>query len=111
MKAKTKAEVLGALKRWEVACKRTDAASEMAKKLFGANIDSPMLNALWMNFEDFTDEIARYVGDEAGWLHWYYGENDMGANGLEASASLGRATRKISSIEDLARLLMQGAKK
>ena len=47
--------------------------------------------------DDYTDQLAHRISDDADWLQWYCGDNDMGAKGLEVS-SYSRTLRQLATV-------------
>jgi len=58
-------------------------------------------------FDAYTDVLCVALGDPTNvWLSWYWMENDMGANGMQAGYD--GKLRKIKNVRDLLRLIEQG---
>ena len=93
---------LSALRRWHEAVtvseKEIDALIEI-----GFRPEARLFEAINNALEALTNATAQIVGDESGWLDWYWLDCRMGRNPLEAGLS--DDLRKICTLDDLIWLL------
>jgi hypothetical protein len=89
---------LKALQVWEQVTKAVDKQLADFEKLFGF-VESPFTDAIFRMQSEYTDAVAKNVGDASDWLNWYQFDNDMGAKGYEAG--FGDDMREIKTLEDL----------
>jgi len=89
---------LKAMQVWEQVTKAVDKQFGDFEKLFGF-VESPFTDALFRMQSEYTEAVAKNVGDASDWLNWYQFDNDMGAKGYEAGIEGG--TREIKTLEDL----------
>ena len=89
---------LKALQVWEQVTKAVDKQFGDFEKLFGF-VESPFTDALFRMQSEYTEAVAKNVGDDSDWLNWYQFENAMGAKGYEAG--IVGDMREIKTLEDL----------
>ena len=89
---------LKALQVWEQVTKAVDTQLDDFEKLFGF-VESPFTDALFRMQSEYTEAVAKNVGDASDWLNWYQFDNDMGAKGYEAG--IVGDMREIKTLEDL----------
>lgn len=89
---------LKALRVWEQVTKAVDKQLSDLEMLFGFT-ESPFLDAIFRMQSEYTESVAKNVGDTSDWLNWYQAENDMGAKGYDAG--FGEDMREIKTLEDL----------
>lgn len=78
-------EKLKLLEAWKSAWYDWNTEYTQFTRLTGATIDRcALLNSGWKMFEAYTKATSALVGDDAGWLSWFYLENEMGSKGLRA---------------------------
>lgn len=66
---------------------RHDALTKLMDSIttvLGLEVESPLHEAMWGTFDDYTKTLASLLGDESGWLGWYQSENEMGTKGMAA---------------------------
>lgn len=89
---------LKALQVWEQTTKAVDKQLNGFEQLFGFT-ESPFIDAIFRMQSEYTDAVAKSVGDASGWLNWYQFDNGMGAKDLKAGIE--GDMREIKTIEDL----------
>ena len=67
--------------------------------------DSRAHDAIYGMIARYTNVVGYLTGDCFGWLEWYWLENKMGANEMEAKASHWRKRQKIKNLDSLCRLI------
>lgn len=103
----THKQIIAMLAPWVERHAAIDAAFEPLMAGNYMSVDSPLFDAVWITFDRYTDALELLVGDKFGWLHWYQGENGMGASKLGASPRAGAPLRAIKSLSDLAWLIVE----
>lgn len=89
---------LKALQVWEQVTKAVDKQLYDFEKLFGV-IDAPFTDAIYRMQSEYTDAVAKNVGDASDWLNWYQFDNNMGEKC--SAAGNGDNMREIKTLEDL----------
>lgn len=89
---------LKALQVWEQVTKAVDKQFGDFEKLFGF-VESPFTDALFRMQLEYTEAVAKTVGDEDECMMWYQFDNDMGAKCLKAGIE--GDMREIKTMEDL----------
>ena len=93
------------LANWAEKRSRIDAEYTKLKCLFGADPECSPVRAMYDTFGQYTEVLAKLVGDEDGWLDWYSWENDNGAAKLKAKASNWKESKPIVTTDDLLSLI------
>jgi hypothetical protein len=76
------ASALALLTAWQA---RHDALQKLMTSItavLGLEVESPLLEAMWSTFDDYTKTLAALLGDHSDWMGWYQSENEMGAKGM-----------------------------
>ncbi len=83
--------------------------SEMNDKIYDI-FESPLPDVCWESFDLYTDTLSKLLNDnsEDTWLSWFAYENDMGTKEYDAGYD---DIKPIKTIEDLADLIIEGAKR
>lgn len=103
----THEEIIAALTTWSQINHRLKAGLDPLSPYL--SIENPLHEGIWAMSQAYTDQVARSVGDEFGWLNWYQLENDMGAKGYGARYAGGDVLmREIRNPRDLAWLIAGG---
>lgn len=89
------------LKQWENDYKLLSESWDHLEKSIGAEHDSPLGRATWGLFDNYTDSIAKLVGDKSDWLVWYCWCNAMGKNHGGVKLSANDFPMLVGSLEDL----------
>lgn len=89
---------LKALQVWEQVTKAVDKQLGDFEKLFGV-AESLFTDAVCQMMYEYTEAVAKNVGDDSDWLNWYQFENGMGKKCL--SAGYDDDMREIKTLEDL----------
>ncbi len=84
--------------------KELDTLFDKMSDLLGTTIDSPLGEAVWRLFDDYTTEIEAKIGDSNSFLSWYIYDNRCGEGNLEAAVN-GEQGKKISNVKRLAHLI------
>jgi hypothetical protein len=74
-----------------------------AEEAAGLDVEGAIMEAFWRTHGIALDAIAREVGDNDGWVQWFYWDNEMGAMGLEAG--LVEDMQPVRTLADLRRLI------
>ena len=98
-------QVAAMLVPWLARHKALGAAFEPLEAYF--SVENPIWDAAWLTFDDYTDALAKLVGDEFDWLQWWQTECGMGAKEGEASPRKGVPVRKIRNLSGLAWLIVE----
>ncbi len=93
------------LKQWDEQLRIVDAFGDDLEKMFGCIADSRAHDVIYGVIARYTNVVGYLTGDRFGWLEWYWLENKMGANEMEAKASHWRKRQKIKNLDSLCRLI------
>jgi len=105
-------EIAAELNQWKMTIESMDKATDKFHDLVGMNPDSAFFQPIYRMMELYTKAVAKIVGDEDGWLQWFWLECDMcRKKGYEAKLGTDKDFRIITSIKDLAKLIFDGSKK
>ena len=99
-----KTECMAMLQAWEARHKQIDALISSLGALAPAP-ESPLIEAIWGLFDDYTRAVAMVVGDASEWMNWFAFENDFGERGHPAGCEGGM--REIKTLGDLYWLIEQ----
>ena len=97
------ANTLALLGDWQKHHTAMDRLFKGSAMYIGLDPNGPMFETVWALFDAYTSTLSVEVGDFDGWLEWYYIENDMGAN--EMQAGYDKQLIAIQSLDDLYRLI------
>ena len=100
----TAAEMMPLLKVWAERHAALSKQMDALAGIFGGTFDGPLFDAVWLTWDAYTDQLAQRIGDDANWLQWYCGDNDMGAKGLEGSSFT--RTIKVRTLRQLATVIV-----
>lgn len=100
----TAAEMMPLLKAWAERHAALSKQMDALASIFGGTFEGPLFDAVWLTWDAYTDQLAHRIGDDAGWLQWYCGDNDMGAKGLEVSSFT--RTIKVRTLRHLATVIV-----
>jgi hypothetical protein len=101
-------EMITYLGTWMQAHDRLEQQWDRMAAAFGVGMaETPLWQASWGVFEQYTKALGDLIGDPRGdWLDWYAYENDMGGKGYEAGYD--GQMRPIETLGDLADLIIEG---
>jgi len=94
-----KEQKLAELETWRSLREQLDTHWDQLQATTGASVDSPLGNAVWATFGEYTTALSNLLNDDFHNLHWYWLENDMGKSGGAAGPS--DDLRNIESLNDL----------
>lgn len=69
----------------------------------GLSVESPLFEATWGTFDDYTKTLAALLGDTSEWMSWYQSENEMGTRGM--AAGYDGALSPVKTLDDLLGLI------
>ena len=95
----SKEEKLQILAEWQKRYEALDAQLNLLTKSIGCIAGSPLHEAVFTMFEEYTKLIAQLVGDGLESLNWYCYECDMGKSPREAGIK--GDMREIKTLNDL----------
>jgi len=95
----TKEQKLAMLETWRSLHEQLDTHWDQLRSTTGASVDSPLGDAVWKIFAEYTVALSDLLDDDFCYLHWYWLDNDMGTRGLDAGTK--DDMRKIESLDDL----------
>ena len=72
----------------------------------GMEIDSPVVDAMYITHDDYVSLVSEMIGDTYEWLAWYLNENEVGKAGL--IAKINGVETIIDSVDKLMILLLRG---
>lgn len=98
------------LASWQKQHEAVEKLMSDVESSIGLNIDGPLFDVVWKLFDAYTKTVSAQVGDDFGWMEWYQSENDMGARCFEACPGAGCKLRKVKTLKDLARLIVESRK-
>lgn len=101
---------IAALISWQAAIESASAKIEPVMTLLKLPPESPVFEAVSGLKTALTTVVMDAFDDADEWLAWYWLENDMGREGLEASPD-GHERRPIMELDDLLWLLDGGKEK
>jgi hypothetical protein len=96
------------LEKWQKTIEETDMQIDRLRDFFGC-VDCEFLDAMEKLQCDYTKAVAEIVGDDSGWLIWYWLDNSMGEYGREAGYDGNLSC--IYSLQDLCALIATGIDK
>lgn len=105
----TKPKALDMLTEWSIQHKRLSNLDAQLKTIFGRATEGEHFDCVWKIFDAYTDALSLALGDTGEWLGWYAGENDMGANAMQAGYH--SKLRKVKNVRDLLWLIERGRAK
>ncbi len=71
-------ERLALLRDWELQQSRISELVDKLVDLFGLAPECVLFDTLWGTFNNYTELLAKILGDDSEWLDWYQYENGMG---------------------------------
>ena len=74
----TQREMTNLIQPWINRGKAVEAIVEDAKRLIGADPESPIIRELYGTFGALTKSTAERIGDQEGWLEWFAWECEFG---------------------------------
>jgi hypothetical protein len=94
---------LALLTAWKA---RHDALTKLMDSIttvLGLEVESPLREAMWGTFDDYTKTLASLLGDTSEWMSWYQSENEMGTRGM--AAGYDGALSPVKTLDDLLALI------
>ena len=107
----TRSEMVTHLERWQQAHDLMAQKWDAMAGAFGVGMaETPLWEATWGMFQDYTSTLGDLIGDPGGdWLDWFCYENDMGGKGYPAGYD--DNMRPIETLGDLADLILEGRRR
>ena len=99
----TNEEKMRILHIWESGISDSEDAFDPLIELLGLQPEGPLCEMVWNAQSALTSMAAASLGDEEGWLAWYWLENDMGKK--EMKAGYDGNLKKVKSLQDLMELI------
>ena len=104
----SKEEILRHLEVWSAQHKANRAAYDGLKAVLNISPENQIFDAIFFTFDEYTNALEMAFGIAGhGWLSWFCGDNEMGANAFEATPRSGFKSRKVKTLKDLAKLIVE----
>jgi len=104
-------EIAAELNRWKTMIESMEKATDKFHVLVGTCPDSEFFTPIYKMMELYTKAVAKIVGDEDGWLQWFWLECDMcRKKSYEAKINSESDFITVRNVRDLAKII-HGAKK
>lgn len=97
-------EKMKLLQTWETVICGMESEEDKLQVTLQPDRDSPFMATLYKLETEYTNAVAKLVGDTGDWLEWYWLENNMGAKGMPASRQRGKM-KPVTGIRQLLELI------